>query len=93
MAPVAISDTTTVTETAIVSTKAQPIEKVEEVEKEVTPLEAISHGEVLPGKRFRLNFTRRGSSSPCRPARQPSKVTTWMEHHVLVQVATPKDTC
>lgn len=52
MAPVAISDTTAVTETAIVSTKALPVEKVEEVEKEVTPLEAISHGDVLPGKVF-----------------------------------------
>lgn len=48
MAPVAISDA--VPETAIVSTKMQPVEKVEEVEKEVTPLEAISHGDVLPGK-------------------------------------------
>lgn len=30
--------------------KSQPVEKVEEVEKEVTPLEAISHGDILPGK-------------------------------------------
>lgn len=50
MAPAATSDTTAVMGTAIVSTKTQPIEKVEEVEKEVTPLEAISHGDVLPGK-------------------------------------------
>jgi hypothetical protein len=30
--------------------KSQPVEKVKEVEKELTPLEAISHGDVLPGK-------------------------------------------
>lgn len=34
----------------IAAAKSQPVEKVEEVEKEVTPLEAISHGDVLPGK-------------------------------------------
>lgn len=62
MAPVAISDTTAVTETAIVSTKALPVEKAE---KEVTPLEAISHGDVLPGKDF------------CPPAVQ---VIAWQEH-------------
>lgn len=47
MAPVAISE-----ETAVVPTKAQPVEKADEVEKEVTPLEAISHGDVLPGKPY-----------------------------------------
>lgn len=59
MAPVALSDTATVTETALASTKAQPVKKVEEVEKEVTPLEAISHGDVLPGKGFPPHVTAR----------------------------------
>lgn len=67
MAPVAISDTTTVPEMAIVPTKAPPIDKVDEVEKEVTPLEAISHGDVLPGTRtfcFRCPLPAPQSSNP-----------------------------
>lgn len=51
MAPAAITTTTSVTETAPLAVlKAQPADEVEEVQKEVTPLEAISHGDVLPGE-------------------------------------------
>lgn len=47
MAPAA---TTAIESSTAVAVTKTPQPAVEEVEKEVTPLEAISHGEVLPGK-------------------------------------------
>lgn len=50
MAPAATTTTTSVTEAAPLAVlKAQAADKVEEIKKEPTPLEAISHGDVLPG--------------------------------------------
>lgn len=49
MSPAMISEAIPA-DVAIAVAKAQPVEKVEEVEKALTPLEAISHGDVLPGK-------------------------------------------
>lgn len=46
MAPTAISEPDSMGTTISVA-KSQPVKKVE---KEVTPLEAISHGDVLPGQ-------------------------------------------
>lgn len=56
MAPVATSE---MPATAVAVTKAQPVEKVHEVEKEVTALEAISHGDVLPGEFFQSTLSPR----------------------------------
>lgn len=51
MAPAATTTTTSVEETAPLAVlKSQPVDKVEEGQNEITPLEAISHGGLLPGE-------------------------------------------
>lgn len=100
MAPSAVSEPAPTASVAV--TKSQPAEKVE---KEVTPLEAISHGDVLPGRwkpldsqqrQLRgLKVTKTRQTSPPSQATQQSGNTylfTWPpSSEIGLEWATPRD--